>query len=115
MTEADVFSLIGALADGQVYPDVVPLNTQGDPAVTPPWVTFTLVGQVYGDTFSGPAEENTALQVDVYAITTDEARDLREQVIAALMPLHFTQMNKTGGPDTETQLRRATVEVQIQQ
>jgi hypothetical protein len=115
MTEADVYSLIGALADGQVYPGVVPLNSQGEPAVAPPWLIFTLVDQVYGDTLCGPAEEDTALQVDVYASSVDEARALREQAIAALTPLAFTRLSKTGGYEPETGLRRATAEVHVLQ
>ncbi|MHA8112667.1 tail completion protein gp17 [Kosakonia cowanii] len=115
MTEADVYSLIGALADGQVYPGVVPLNSQGEPAVAPPWIIFTLVDQVYGDTLCGPAEEDTALQVDVYASSVDEARALREQAIAALTPLAFTRLSKTGGYEPETGLRRATAEVHVLQ
>lgn len=115
MTEADVYSLIGALADGQVYPGVVPLNSQGEPAVAPPWIIFTLVDQVYGDTLCGPAEEDTALQVDVYASSVDEARALREQAIAALTPLAFTRLSKTGGYEPETGLRRATAEVRVLQ
>lgn len=115
MTEDDIFSLIGALADGQVYTYVVPLNAQGEPSVAPPWITFTLVDQVYGDTLCGPAEENSALQVDVYSRTVDEARALREQVTGALAPLKFTQMSKTGGYEPDTGLRRATLEVHIQQ
>jgi len=115
MTEADVYTLIKTLAGGQVYPDIVPLNQQGQPAVEPPWITFTLVDQVYGDTLCGPAEENSALQVDVYSRTVDEARALREQVIASLMPLGFTQMSKTGGYEQDTGLRRATLEVHVLQ
>lgn len=115
MTEADVYALIGALADGQVYPGVVPLNSKGEPAVAPPWVIFTLVDQVYGDTLCGPAEEDTALQVDVYASSVDEARALREEAIAALTPLGFTRMSKTGGYEPETGLRRATAEVHVLQ
>lgn len=115
MTEADIFSLIGALADGQVYPDVAPLNETGSPAIVAPWITFTFVSQNYGDTFCGTAEENSALQVDVYASTTDEARAIREEVAAALVPLRYTQMSKTGGYEPDTGLRRATLEVSIQQ
>jgi hypothetical protein len=115
MTEVDFYALIGALADGQVYPGVVPLNSQGEPAVAPPWITFTLVDQVYGDTLCGPAEEDTALQVDVYASSVDEARALREQAIAALLPLGFNRMRKTGGYEPDTGLRRATVEVHVLQ
>lgn len=113
ITEADVYSLIGALADGKVYPDVVPLTPQGEPQVAPPWITFTFVSQVSGDTLCGPAEENSSLQVDVYSTTTDESRELRQQVIAALTPLKFSQMVKTGGYEEDTGLRRATLEVQI--
>ena len=113
MTESDVYGLIGALADGQVYPDVVPLTPQGQPQVAPPWITFTFVSQVSGDTLCGPSEENTSLQVDVYSNTVDESRDLRQQVIASLMPLGFTQMVKTGGYEQETGLRRSTLDVQI--
>ncbi|VVT48054.1 hypothetical protein UYSO10_1986 [Kosakonia radicincitans] len=115
MTESDVLALIGALADGHVYPDVVPLNAQGEPSVAPPWITFMLVDQVYGDTYCGPSEENSALQVDVYSRTVDEARALREQVISALVPLGFTQMSKTGGYEPDTGLRRATLEVHVLQ
>jgi hypothetical protein len=115
MTEADAYALLGALADGQVYPDVVPLNSQGEPAIAPPWVIFTLVVQTYGDTFCGPAEENTSLQIDVYASSVDEARALREEAIAALTPMGFTRLSKTGGYEPETGLRRATFEVHILQ
>ncbi|ERK18615.1 hypothetical protein L579_1939 [Pantoea sp. AS-PWVM4] len=115
MTESQIYSLIGDLADGQVYPYVVPLNPQGEPSVSPPWVVFTVVSEVFGDTLCGPAEENGTLQVDVYALTTDEARSIREQVAVVLGPLQFTQLNKTNGYETDTGLYRATLEIQIQQ
>lgn len=113
MTESDIYGLLRELADGQVYPGVVPLNSEGAPAVAPPWVTFTFVDQISADTFCGPAEEDTALQVDVYASSVDDARAVRDQVISALMPLGFTRMSKTGGYEPETGLRRATLEVHI--
>ncbi|WP_261666892.1 DUF3168 domain-containing protein [Erwinia mallotivora] len=115
MTEADIYPLLSSLASGQVYPYVVPLNAQGDPAVSPPWVVFTVVSEVYGDTLCGPAEENATLQVDVYADSPDEARALREEAAVALAPLHFTQMSKTNGYESETSLYRATLEIQSQQ
>jgi hypothetical protein len=115
MTETQIYSLIGDLAGGQVYPYVVPLNSQGDPSVSPPWAVFTVVSEVFGDTLCGPAEENGTLQVDVYALTTDEARSIREQVATALAPLQFTQLNKTNGYETDTGLYRATLEIQSQQ
>lgn len=115
MTESQIFPLLSELAGGQVYPYVVPLNPQGAPAVSPPWVVFTIVSEVFADTLCGPAEENGSLQVDVYASSTDEARSLREEVAAALAPLHFTQLNKTNGYESDTSLFRATLEIQSQQ
>ena len=113
MTEAEIHSLIGDLAGGQVYPDIAPLSDTGEPAIEPPWITFTFVTQHYGDTFCGPAEETSSLQVDVYAQTVDDARQLRDLVIAALQPLDFTQLSKTGGYEPETRLRRASLEIQV--
>lgn len=115
MTEADIYSLIGGLADGQIYPYVVPLNAQGEPAVAPPWVVFSVISEVFSDTLCGPAEENGTLQVDIYAQTIDEARSIREQCRAGLTPLQFTQLNQTSGYEPETGLFRATLEVQSQQ
>ena len=115
MTENDVFRLIDSLANGQVYMDIVPFNDAGKPAVEPPWITFTLVSQSYGDTFCSPAEETTFIQVDVYSRSVEDSRDIREQVIAALTPLQFTRMSKTGGYEPDTKLRRATLEISVQQ
>lgn len=115
MTESSIFELIGDLAGGQVYPYVAPLNAQGSPSISPPWVVFTVVSEVFGDTLCGPAEESGSLQVDVYASSTDEARSLREAVATALAPLNFTQLNKTNGYESETGLFRATLEVQSMQ
>ncbi|MGK3115343.1 tail completion protein gp17 [Candidatus Pantoea formicae] len=115
MTESSIFELIGGLAGGQVYPYVAPLNAQGAPAITAPWIVFTVVSEVFGDTLCGPAEENGSLQVDVYASSTDEARSIREAVATALAPLHFTQLNKTNGYESDTGLFRATLEIQSQQ
>lgn len=115
MTESSIYELIGDLAGGQVYPYVAPLNAQGTPAINPPWVIFTIVSEVFGDTLCGPAEENSAVQVDVYSLSTDDARFIRESVAAALAPLNFTQLNKTNGYESETGLFRATLEVQSMQ
>lgn len=115
MTESQIYPLLSELSGGQVYPYVVPLNPQGQPSVSPPWIVFTVVSEVYGDTLCGPAEESGTLQVDVYASTPDEARSIREQAAAALSPLSFTQLNKTNGYESDTGLFRATLEVQSQQ
>ncbi|WP_293797049.1 DUF3168 domain-containing protein [uncultured Pantoea sp.] len=115
MTESDIYPLIGGLAGGQVYPYVAPLNAEGEPSVRPPWVVFTIVSETFGDTLCGPAEENGTLQVDVYALTTDEARSIREQAVNALSPLDFSQMRKENGYEPDTGLYRATLEIQSQQ
>ncbi len=115
MTESQIYALLSELCDGQVYPYVVPLNPQGAPSVSPPWLVFTVVSEVFGDTLCGPAEENGTLQVDVYALDVVEARSIREQAIAALSPLQFTQMSKTNSYESETELFRATLEIQSQQ
>ena len=115
MNEAQVYSLIGSLASGQVYPYVVPLNEAGEPDIQPPWVVFTIISESFGDTLCGPAEENSALQVDVYSHTIDESRTIREEAVAALVPLKFTQMRKRNGYEPETGLFRATLEIQSQQ
>jgi len=115
MTESDIYPLISGIAGGQVYPYVVPLNAEGEPSVKPPWVIFTIVSETYGDTLCGPAEENGTLQVDVYALTTDEARNIREQAVNALSALMFSQMRKRNGYESDTGLYRATLEVQSQQ
>lgn len=115
MTEADVFSLIGTLAGGKVYPYVAPLNAEGETAVSAPWIVFSIISENFGDTFCGPAEETAALQVDVYATSTDEARAIRNLVQVALAPLNFTQLNRTNGYESETGLYRATLEIQNQQ
>ncbi|WP_312838432.1 DUF3168 domain-containing protein [Pantoea piersonii] len=115
MTESQIYPLLSELSGGQVYPYVVPLNPQGEPSVSPPWLVFTVVSEVFSDTLCGPAEENGTLQVDVYASTLDEARAIREQAAAALVPLNFTQLRKTNGYETDTGLYRAALEIQSTQ
>jgi len=115
MTESHIYQLISGLAGGQVYPYVVPLNAEGEPSVSPPWVVFTIVSEIFSDTLCGPAEEDGTLQVDVYALTTDEARNIREQAVNALSPLYFSEMRKRNGYEPDTGLFRATLEIQSQQ
>ena len=38
MTEDDLYDLLSTLADGRVYPYVVPLGSDGLPAVSTPYV-----------------------------------------------------------------------------
>ena len=113
MTEADIFPLLSSLAGGQVFPYVVPLNATGEPEVTAPWLVFSLVSQVAADVLCGPAETSTSVQVDVYASTIDEARDIRSKAMTALAPLGTTQQMRTQGYESDPRLYRATVEVVI--
>lgn len=113
MTEADVRPYLQALAGGRVYPYVVKLNAQGEPAVTPPWIIFSLVTEVDGDVLCGQAETAVSLQIDAYSTTIDEASVLRSQALAAIKPLHPVSVNRSSSYESDTGLYRSTVEVQI--
>ncbi|TKI02764.1 tail completion protein gp17 [Martelella alba] len=115
MTEADIYSVLGGLAGGQVYPYVAPLNPQGDAAISPPWVVFSLISEVDSDVMCGQAEGFITLQVDVYAQSIDDASAIRSQALLALTPLKPTNINRTGGYEPDTGLYRATLEAQIWQ
>jgi hypothetical protein len=67
MTEDTLYSLLSSLAGGQVYPHVAPLNENGSPSISPPWVVFSLPSEVSEDTLCGQAETSVTIQVDVYA------------------------------------------------
>lgn len=113
MTEADIKPYLKPLAGGQVYPYVVKLNAQGEPAVLPPWVVFSLVSEVDSDVLCGQAETAITLQIDAYASTIDDASALRQQAQLALSPLKPVNVNRTSGYESDTSLYRATLEVQI--
>jgi len=113
MTESDINALIGALADGQVYPYVVPLNAQGESDVLPPWVVFSLPSDVMSDVFCGQAESAVTVQVDVYSRDMDEARAIRDQAQANLSVLGLENISRFSMYEPETQLHRATLEASI--
>lgn len=112
MTEADIYPRLKELAEGQVYRYVVKLNEAGQPAIAPPWVVFSL-STTAEDVFSGSAEEANAVQIDVYAKTIAEARELREQALKCLASFNPGQVIKQQFPDPDTGLFRAFLEVQI--
>lgn len=66
MTEDDLYDLLSTLADGRVYPYVVPLGSDGLPAVSTPYVIFSIPTDVAGDVFCGQAESTLRIQVDVW-------------------------------------------------
>ncbi|HGC1129160.1 TPA: DUF3168 domain-containing protein [Escherichia coli] len=86
MREATLYSLLSQLAGGQVYPYVVPL-TEGKPAVSPPWLVFSVVSDTASDVLDGQAESRIAVQIDVWATVPDDADDIREQALDAVRQL----------------------------
>lgn len=106
MTEDDLYSLLGGLAGGRVFPYVAPQNTP------PPWVVFSIPSEVIADTFGGVGESRVSIQIDAYALTAREARAIRDQAIAALSPLGIGNIRKIPGYEPETKLFRATLDAQ---
>ena len=113
MTEDDIYDLLSPLADGRVYPYVVPLGGDGLPDVTAPYVIFSIPTDVSGDVYCGQGESTLHIQVDVWAETNDEARALRLEVLARLEVLSPTEVTKIPGYDTTTHLHRATLEITV--
>lgn len=91
MTEDDLYDLLSSLADGRVYPYVVPLGSDGLPAVSTPYVIFSIPTDVAGDVFCGRAESTLRIQVDVWAETNDEARALRTDAWLACRFFHLSR------------------------
>lgn len=110
MNESDIYPLIANLAGGKVYPYVVPLNAAGNPAVSPPWVVFSLPTDISSDVLCGPAESRVSIQIDVYSKTIDEARAIREQALNQLLPLGLAEISKLPFYEADTKLHRATLE-----
>ncbi|MGC8423246.1 tail completion protein gp17 [Mixta calida] len=108
MTEADIYPLLSELAMGNVFPYVAPQNT------TAPWVVFILPSATFDDVLCGQsgASANT-LQIDVYAHTIDEAREIRTLARDALKPLNPANLNELNDYEGDTALYRATLEVQL--
>lgn len=72
MREATLYALLSQLAGGQVYPYVVPL-TEGKPAVSPPWLVFSVVSDIASDVLDGQAESRITVQIDIWATAPDDA------------------------------------------
>lgn len=112
MREAKLYSLLSGLADGQVYPYVVPM-TDGRPSVFPPWLVFSVVSDAASDVLNGQAESRIAVQIDVWATTPDGADGIREQALDAVRELAPSVISKTQGYDPDSRLSRATLEFQV--
>ncbi|KGA39398.1 hypothetical protein KU75_22865 [Pectobacterium odoriferum] len=113
MTETDIYPLISGLAGGNVYPYIIPLNSEGEPAISPPWVVFSFVSQPSADVLCGPAETTSSVQFDVYAKTIAQSREISNEVIASLSPLAPSNQMLTHGYDSGTGLYRSTAELQF--
>ncbi|MDE9553724.1 hypothetical protein KKI94_21720, partial [Xenorhabdus bovienii] len=55
------------------------------------------------------------LQIDVYALTIDAARVIRDKARSAISVLRPTQLSETHSYESDTALYRATLECQIWQ
>lgn len=113
MTEADIKPYLKPLVGGRVYPYVVKLNAQGKPAVSPPWIVFSLISETDADVLNGQAETVISLQIDVYARSIDLAGAIRADVLEAIKSMRPSSISRTGGYESDTGLYRSTVEVQI--
>lgn len=112
MTEADLYPRLAHLAGGQVYPYVVPLS-DGEPSVSLPWVVFSVISDVSADVMCGQAESSVSVQIDAYAGTITEARQIRQaarEVVRALAPGSVTE---TQYYLPENRCYRATLEFQV--
>jgi len=109
MTEADIYPRLSVLAGGNVFPYVAPQGTSA------PWVIYLLPSAASEDVFSGPAETACTVQIDAWASSIDDARELRDQAKAALADLHPVGLNEINDYEPDTGLYRATLEVQIWQ
>ena len=113
MNEDDIYSLLSPLADGQVYPYLAPLGTDGTPSVSPPWILFSIVDDVSADVLCGQAESRVSVQVDVYATTITESRSLRDLALASLKQLNPTEVVKIPGYEPDYRLYRATLDFKV--
>ncbi|OVC29639.1 DUF3168 domain-containing protein, partial [Escherichia coli] len=91
MTEADLYPHLAHLAGGQVYPYVVPL-LDGRPSVALPWVVFSLISSVSADVMGGQAESSVSVQIDVYAGTVTQARQIRPTSREAYIPVSYSYL-----------------------
>ncbi|EPC3783315.1 MULTISPECIES: tail completion protein gp17 [Citrobacter] len=113
MTEDDIYPFLAPLASGNVYPYVAPLGDDGQPSISPPWVIFSIISDVSADVLCGQAESGISVQVDVYALTISEAREIRDMALHAVKPLNPTNVTKTPGYEPDKRYYRSSLEFQI--
>lgn len=113
MNEDDIYPLLAPLAGGKVYPYVAPLDQDGQPSISPPWVVFSIISAPESDTLCGQAETTLSVQVDVYSRTISEAREIRSQAFEAIQVLKPESVNNIPGYEPEARLYRASLEFQV--
>ncbi len=96
----------------QVYPYVVPL-LDGRPSVALPWVVFSLISSVSADVMGGQAESSVSVQIDVYAGTVTQARQIRQDAREAIMLLAPGSVSEMQDYIPENRCYRATLEFQV--
>ncbi|MDE9553612.1 tail completion protein gp17, partial [Xenorhabdus bovienii] len=87
---------------------------QSVPPISPPWCVFSLYS-IDQDVLNGQAGQLNTLQIDVYALTIDAARVIRNKARSAISVLRPTQLSETHSYESDTGLYRATLECQIWQ
>ncbi|MEO2255190.1 DUF3168 domain-containing protein [Escherichia coli] len=112
MTEADLYPRLAHLAGGTGVPYVVPL-LDGRPSVALPWVVFSLVSSVSADVMTGQAESSVSVQIDVYAGTVTQSRQIRQEAREAIMSLAPESVSETQNYIPENRCYRATLEFQV--
>lgn len=115
MTEADIKPLLKPLVNGQAYPYVVKLTAEGKPAVSPPWIVYSLPSDTASDVFCGQAETESLIQVDIYADTIDEASALRIRAKAAIEIFSPAEVRMFKEYEPDTGLYRASFEFKVWQ
>ncbi len=90
-----------------MYPYVVPL-LDGRPSVALPWVVFSLISSVSADVMGGQAESSVSVQIDVYAGTVTQARQIRQDAREAIMLLAPGSVSEMQDYIPENRCYRAT-------
>ena len=113
MTEDDIYPLLATLAGGKVYPYVAPLDNDDKPAISPPWIIFSIVSDVSTDVLCGQAESRVSVQVDVYSATITESRALRDLALTSLKQLNPTEVVKIPGYEPDYRLYRSSLDFKV--
>ncbi len=86
MTRPDLYPHLARLPAGRCTRMWSPL-LDGRPSVALPWVVFSLISSVSADVMGGRAESSVSVQIDVYAGTVTQARQIRQDAREAIMLL----------------------------